>query len=106
MASINCDLYGAPKKIRKLKSEVFERALSSGNYHCGVGLPVHEDSKTSFSEHEGSTTLTGTRTQFRRLVGDGHKIKNLAEFESCFLGLACIRTNHSYCPFLEEHNVS
>ena len=99
---------GHPREYESL-SQRYSKELKVQviSYHCGtIVLPVLEDYKTSFSEHEGSTTLTGTRTQFRRLVGDGHKIKNLAEFESCFLGLACIRTNHSYCPFLEEHNVS
>ena len=84
MAWIICALDGALKKIRKLVSEVFER-VQVIRYHCGLGLPVLEICKTSFSDHEGSTTLTGTRAQLRRLGGDGPKNKRFSRVRVVFL---------------------
>jgi hypothetical protein len=77
MAYITCAWMGHPKKYESLSERYSkEFKVQEIRYHCGtaaLGLPVLKDCKTLFGEHEGSTTLTGTRTQFRRLVDDGHK---------------------------------
>ena len=57
-----------------------------------------EECKTSFSDHERSTTLTGTSLVVTI------KVEALAELEPCFLGSnlgfeSYRRTNHSYVHF-------